>query len=145
MKNELLDNISENIINSHYDIFGLKPPMYYGVPEVKFLVEKNITYKELSGMILMSETSLCRKLTGSRSLDLHTLISIVACLPDVSSEWLLRGKGRVCNSSSSISFDVLVEELKMENNLLKRKIQVLQELLEFKMEKIRAENGNIKK
>ena len=108
----------------------------------QFLVEKNITYKELSGMILMSETSLCRKLTGSRSLDLHTLISIVACLPDVSSEWLLRGKG---NSSSSISFDVLVEELKMENNLLKRKIQVLQELLEFKMEKIRAENGNIKK
>ena len=117
----------------------------------QFLVEKNITYKELSGMILMSEmaslseSSLCRKLTGSRSLDLHTLISIVACLPDVSSEWLLRGKGRVCNSSSSISFDVLVEELKMENNLLKRKIQVLQELLEFKMEKIRAENGNIKK
>ena len=110
----------------------------------QFLVEKNITYKELSGMILMSETSLCRKLTGSRSLDLHTLISIVACLPDVSSEWLLRGKGRVCNSSS-ISFDVLVEELKMGNNLLKRKIQVLQELLEFKMEKIRAENGNIKK
>ncbi|EXZ88990.1 hypothetical protein M135_2620 [Bacteroides fragilis str. S36L5] len=51
----------------------------------------------------------------------------------------------MCNSSSSISFDVLVEELKMENNLLKRKIQVLQELLEFKMEKIRAENGNIKK
>lgn len=48
-------------------------------------------------------------------------------------------------SSSSISSDVLVEELKMENNLLKRKIQVLQELLEFKMEKIRAENGNIKK
>ena len=95
----------------------------------QFLVEKNITYKELSGMILMSETSLCRKLTGSRSLDLHTLISIVACLPDVSSEWLLRGKGRVCNSSSSISSDVLVEELKMENNLLKRKIQVLQELL----------------
>ena len=93
-------------------------------------------------MILMSETSLCRKLTGSRSLDLHTLISIVACLPDVSSEWLLRGKGR---SSSSISSDVLVEELKMENNLLKRKIQVLQELLEFKMEKIRTENGNIKK
>jgi hypothetical protein len=45
----------------------------------QFLVEKNITYKELSGMILMSETSLCRKLTGSRSLDLHTLISIVAC------------------------------------------------------------------
>ena len=45
----------------------------------------------------------------------------------------------------SISSDVLVEELKMENNLLKRKIQVLQELLEFKMEKIRAENGNIKK
>ena len=38
----------------------------------QFLVEKNITYKELSGMILMSETSLCRKLTGSRSLDLHT-------------------------------------------------------------------------
>ena len=111
----------------------------------QFLVEKNITYKELSGMILMSETSLCRKLTGSRSLDLHTLISIVACLPDVSSEWLLRGKGRVCNSSSSISSDVLVEELKMENNLLKRKIQVLQELLEFKMEKIRTENGNIKK
>ena len=110
----------------------------------QFLVEKNITYKELYGMILMSETSLCRKLTGSRSLDLHTLISIVACLPDVSSEWLLRGKGRVCNSSSSISSDVLVEELKMENNLLKRKIQVLQELLEFKMEKIRAENGNIK-
>ena len=109
----------------------------------QFLVEKNITYKELSGMILMSETSLCRKLTGSRSLDLHTLISIVACLPDVSSEWLLRGKGRVCNSSSSISSDVLVEELKMENNLLKRKIQVLQELLEFKMEKIRTENGNI--
>ena len=111
----------------------------------QFLVEKNITYKELSGMILMSETSLCRKLTGSRSLDLHTLISIVACWPDVSSEWLLRGKGRGCNSSSSISSDVLVEELKMENNLLKRKIQVLQELLEFKMEKIRAENGNIKK
>ena len=107
----------------------------------QFLVEKNITYKELSDMILMSETSLCRKLTGSRSLDLHTLISIVACLPDVSSEWLLR----VCNSSSSISSDVLVEELKMENNLLKRKIQVLQELLEFKMEKIRTENGNIKK
>ena len=111
----------------------------------QFLVEKNITYKELSDMILMSETSLCRKLTGSRSLDLHTLISIVACLPDVSSEWLLRGKGRVCNSSSSISSDVLVEELKMENNLLKRKIQVLQELLEFKIEKIRTENGNIKK
>lgn len=44
-----------------------------------------------------------------------------------------------------ISSDVLVEELKMENNLLKRKIQVLQELLEFKMEKIRTENGNIKK
>ena len=39
----------------------------------QFLVEKNITYKELSGMILMSETSLCRKLTGSRSLDLHKI------------------------------------------------------------------------
>lgn len=57
----------------------------------------------------------------------------------------LEAKVGQCNSSSSISFDVLVEELKMENNLLKRKIQVLQELLEFKMEKIRAENGNIKK
>ena len=42
MKNELLDNITENIINSHYDIFGLKPPMYYGVPEVLKLIDNNV-------------------------------------------------------------------------------------------------------
>ena len=116
----------------------------------QFLVDKNITYKELSGMILMSEVSLCRKLAGSRALDLHTLISIVACFPDVSSEWLLRGKGGMYNSSSGISPDsfnaVLVEELKTENNLLKRKIQVLQELLELKIEtKSEQKNNNVKK
>lgn len=70
-------------------------------------------------MIFMLEMLFCRKLIGLRSFDLYILIFIVVCLLDVFFEWFFRGKGRVCNFFLSISFDVLVEEFKMENNLLK--------------------------
>lgn len=95
MKNELLDNITENIINSHYDIFGLKPPMYYGVPEVKFLVEKNNKYYLVA---LVSRKD-------------YSVTVVVYDLKDNSSEVFLRMKEFIESFSLNYNYDKKYEEM----------------------------------
>ena len=95
MKNELLDNITENIINSHYDIFGLKPPMYYGVPEVKFLVEKNNKYYLVA---LVSRKD-------------YSVTVVVYDLKDNSSEVCLSMKEFIESFSLNYNYDKKYEEM----------------------------------
>lgn len=102
-----------------------------------FLAKENITYKKLSDMILMPETRLSRKLTGTRSLDLHTLVSITVCFPEISADWLLRGRGEMlilpsCDDSHS-SENGLIRELETEREILKRENRILREMLELRI------------
>lgn len=93
-----------------------------------FLAKKNITYRKLSGMIFMSETTLNGKLNGTRTLDLNTLISITTRLEDVSVEWLLRGEGDMfkfnpCTSVLPSSMPIFTGEASFIYNMYKEEKQ----------------------
>lgn len=64
-----------------------------------YLNSKSLSNRALAERLNMSEKTLNNKLNGTRGLDLDTLQKIILLFEELSSEWLLTGKGEMlkCN------------------------------------------------
>ena len=60
-----------------------------------FLGNKQLSVNALSKMINMSQTTLNTQLKGERALTASVVEKFLIAFPDVSAEWLLRGKGNM--------------------------------------------------
>lgn len=106
-------------------------------------------------MIGVSQRSMSYYLTGSRSINLDVVIKILDRFPDISSDWLLFGKGEMhvadnlprftgVESDTEIERDVLLTKKSMELEACQEelasaneRIEELQDLVRFQRDKIR--------
>lgn len=66
----------------------------------EFMRKENLTTRELSRRIDMSESTMSSKIIGARKIDIDTLCAILNAFPDLSAEWLLRGEGSMYKSEN---------------------------------------------
>ncbi len=91
------------------------------------LSERNISITSFSKSIGEVQTTINRQLNGTAQLSAKTVESFLLHFPDISAEWLLRGKGDMYLSEASS--DMEIEALKAELNMLKGENNVLREQL----------------
>lgn len=95
-----------------------------------YIKVQGVSVIKLSNELNMSSSTLAGKLNGGRGLDLDTLCSILEHFPELSSEWLLRGKGEPTSSPSAIDTELqetCIEQAK-EIFRLRRQLAELQGL-----------------
>ena len=103
------------------------------IERIKQLSEtKSRSIREFSGIIGIPQTTLNNQLIGKRGLSLETILSIINSFEDISTDWLLKGKGEMISQEASSSS--LIEELKAEINQLKGENRVLREMLNLNRE-----------
>ena len=113
---------------------------------MKFCSLKN---KDVALKIGMPEKTFNNKMNGLRGFDIVTLIDIALQFEDLSTEWLLRGKGEMLIEKTSLLNEnystIDIENIKSENEFLKSYINMLTiDLQEIKhkseswIEKLRA-------
>lgn len=91
--------------------------------------EKKTNPTRFSGEDKAMQKRLSRQLNGGSSITSETILGILNTFPDVSAEWLLRGKGEMLIASSQeqkkevtpegLFHDVLIEFMSMVNKRLK--------------------------
>lgn len=73
------------------------------VNRVKYLInEKARSVREFAEKIGVKQVTLNQQISGDRKLSLDIVFSILNSFPDISAEWLLRGKGNMYNTENSI-------------------------------------------
>lgn len=73
------------------------------VNRVKCLInEKARSVREFAEKIGVKQVTLNQQISGDRKLSLDIVFSILNSFPDISAEWLLRGKGNMYNTENSI-------------------------------------------
>lgn len=73
------------------------------VNRVKCLInEKARSVREFAEKIGVKQVTLNQQISGDRKLSLDIIFSILNSFPDISAEWLLRGKGNMYNTENSI-------------------------------------------
>lgn len=73
------------------------------VNRVKCLInEKARSVREFAEKIGVKQVTLNQQISGDRKLSLDFVFSILNSFPDISAEWLLRGKGNMYNTENSI-------------------------------------------
>ena len=69
----------------------------------QFLVAKGLTVNQLSKKLNIPQTTLNNQIIGNRRISIETIDSILNSFDDVSSDWLLLGKGDMFKSSQNIA------------------------------------------
>lgn len=64
------------------------------------LEDKQVTVNALSKTIEMAQTTLNTQLKGERALSANVVGKVLEAFPDVSAEWIMRGKGSMYNEDS---------------------------------------------
>jgi plasmid maintenance system antidote protein VapI len=73
------------------------------VNRVKYLInEKARSVREFAEKIGVKQVTLNQQISGDRKLSLDIVFSILNSFPDISAEWLLRGKGNMYNTENSM-------------------------------------------
>lgn len=65
------------------------------------LDNKQVSVNALSKLAEMSQTTLNTQLKGERALSANVVAKVLSVFPDVSAEWLLRGKGEMLISEQT--------------------------------------------
>lgn len=98
----------------------------------EFIEDNKISVSKLSGMIGVPQTTLNRQLSGVGEIPYYTIEQLVAIFPNLSAEWLLRGKGEMYlqsqDSKEENSSDE-VEILKDEILRLQGEVRALERLI----------------
>lgn len=64
------------------------------------LEDKQVTVNALSKTIEMAQTTLNTQLKGERALSANVVSKVLEAFPDVSAEWIMRGKGSMYTDDS---------------------------------------------
>lgn len=67
----------------------------------EFINKSNLSITGLSKKIGISQPTLHYQMRGERTLSLATVSALLDCFPEISAEWLLRGKGEMILPSGS--------------------------------------------
>lgn len=65
------------------------------------LDNKKVSVNALSKLVEMSQTTLNTQLKGERALSANVVSKVLSVFPDVSAEWLMRGKGEMLISEQA--------------------------------------------
>ena len=99
----------------------------------EFIEDNKISISKLSGMIGVPQTTLNRQLSGVGEIPYYTIEQLVAMFPNLSAEWLLRGKGEMYLQSNSDNLNQSasdLEKLREENLRLQGEIRALERLIQ---------------
>ena len=88
-------------------------------------------------MIGSNGKTISQQMKGERAISLDTILNILFAFPDISSEWLLRGKGNMSLTDNMPTFNG--EETESEENLKIEISKVQAELEEYKLQNLRLE------
>ena len=88
-------------------------------------------------MIGSNGKTISQQMKGERAISLDTILKILFSFPDISSEWLLRGKGNMSLTDNMPTFNG--EETESEENLKIEISKVQAELEEYKLQNLRLE------
>lgn len=82
------------------------------INRIKQLIDyKSMSKSEFANTIGMSQTTFNNQMIGKRSLSLDTIVNILNTFSEISSEWLIRGKGDMILSSAPINvYELLLDE-----------------------------------
>lgn len=69
----------------------------------EFIDKSNLSITGLSKKLGMSQPTLHYQMRGERTLSLATVSALLDCFPEISAEWLLRGKGEMFLPSVTVS------------------------------------------
>ena len=100
------------------------------------LLHYNETLNSISSDNAM-QTRLSRQVNGGASITCETILRFLEVFPDVSAEWLLRGKGKMLLTDNMPTFNG--EETETEENLKIELSKVEAELEEYKLQNLRLE------
>ena len=67
----------------------------------QFLETRKLSVNQLAKEIGMEQTTVNRQLTGARAVSLTLVTAILSRFPDVSAEWLLRGRGGMVTTTTT--------------------------------------------
>ena len=88
-------------------------------------------------MIGSNGKTISQQMKGERAISLDTILNILLAFPDISSEWLLRGKGKMTLTDNMPTFNG--EETESEEDLKIELSKVEAELEEYKLQNLRLE------
>ena len=100
------------------------------------LLHYNETLNSISSDNAM-QTRLTRQVNGGASITCETILRFLEVIPDVSAEWLLRGKGKMLLTENMPTFNG--EETESEEDLKIELSKVEAELEEYKLHNLRLE------
>lgn len=100
------------------------------------LLHYNETLNSISSDNAM-QTRLTRQVNGGASITYETILRFLEIFPEVSAEWLLRGKGKMLLTDNMPTFNG--EETETEENLKIELSKVEAELEEYKLQNLRLE------
>lgn len=89
------------------------------------LSERNISITSFAKSIEEVQTTVNRQLNGTSQLSINLVKAFLHQFPDISAEWLLRGKGEMYLKEASSADEI--EALKAELNMLRGENNVLRE------------------
>lgn len=100
------------------------------------LLHYNETLNSISSDNAM-QTRLSRQVNGGASITCETILRFLEVFPDVSAEWLLRGKGKMLLTDNMPTFNG--DETETEEDLKIELSKVEAELEEYKLQNLRLE------
>ena len=111
---------------------------------IKDVIENNgVSITKLSSELGLSQTTLNRQVTGVSALSSSVIEAILTYFPNLSAEWLLRGKGEMYlqtqDSKSDESADD-AEELRKEILRLQGEIRALERLIQGEKKAVERKN-----
>lgn len=101
------------------------------------IAEKSNSASDFSKMIGIAQTTLSNQMKSPRGISIEVIMLTLDQFPDISAEWLLRGKGEMLLTDNMPTFSG--NETESEEDLKIELSKVVAELEEYKLQNLRLE------
>lgn len=114
------------------------------------LDDKKLSRTAFSKLIGMPQTTVNNYILGIRSISFEFVEKILEAFPDISAEWLMRGKGNMCISGqesypvSDFDIELIKQSLRFSQDTVEKQRKTIAEL-EDEILSLKAENAALKK
>ncbi len=111
---------------------------------------KKLSRTAFSKLIGMPQTTVNNYILGIRSISFEFAERILEAFPDISAEWLMRGKGNMCISGqesypvSDFDIELIKQSLRFSQDTVEKQRKTIAEL-EDEILSLKAENAALKK